>query len=146
MKHRLLVASAMLALTTPSSAAAESGDLSRGERMYRACAACHSLEPNRNMTGPSLAEVWNRKAGSLLSFPRYSPALTSVGIVWTDDTLDQWIKDPLQGQDCSSSKMANTMAGGASSSTTFLKRIGAVSKNEVSTGRQVKRMAQPLSR
>jgi cytochrome c len=62
--------------------------------MYRACAACHSLEPNRNMTGPSLAEVWNRKAGSLASFPRYSPALKSSGIVWTDDTLDEWIKDP----------------------------------------------------
>jgi cytochrome c2 len=65
--------------------------------MYRACAACHSLEPNRNMTGPSLAEVWNRKAGSLASFPRYSPALKSAGIIWNDDTLDEWIKDPQQG-------------------------------------------------
>ena len=93
-KHRLLVASAMLALTTSYTAAAESGDLARGERMYRACAACHSLEPNRNMTGPSLADVWNRTAGSLASFPRYSPALKSSGIVWNDDTLDQWIRDP----------------------------------------------------
>jgi cytochrome c len=62
--------------------------------MCRACVACHSLEPNRNMTGPSLAEVWNRKSGSLPSFPRYSPALKSAGIIWTDDTLDEWIKDP----------------------------------------------------
>jgi len=46
------------------------------------------------MTGPSLAKVWNRKAGSLASFPRYSPALKSSGIVWTDATLDEWIKDP----------------------------------------------------
>jgi cytochrome c len=94
MKHRLLVASAMLALAMPSIAAEESSDAARGERMYRACAACHSLEPNRNMTGPSLAEVWNRTAGSLASFPRYSPALKSSGIVWNDDTLDQWIRDP----------------------------------------------------
>jgi cytochrome c len=65
-----------------------------GERMYRACVACHSLEPNRNMTGPSLAEVWNRKSGSLPSFPRYSPALKSAGIIWNDDTLGEWIKDP----------------------------------------------------
>jgi cytochrome c2 len=70
---------------------AESGDAMRGERVYRACVACHSLEPNRNMTGPSLAEVWNRKAGSLASFPRYSPALKSSRIVWTDATLDEWI-------------------------------------------------------
>jgi cytochrome c len=90
-----LVAVATLVLTAlPYRAVAEPGDAGRGERMYRACAACHSLEPNRNMTGPSLAEVWNRKAGSLPSFPRYSPALKSSGIVWTDDTLDEWIKDP----------------------------------------------------
>jgi cytochrome c len=56
--------------------------------------ACHSLEPNRNMTGPSLAEVWNRKSGSLPSFQRYSPALKSAGVIWNDDTLDEWIKDP----------------------------------------------------
>jgi cytochrome c len=90
------LAIAMLALTVLPThrAAAEPGDIARGERMYRACAPCHSLEPNRNMTGPSLAEVWNRKAGSLASFPRYSPALKSSGIVWTDDTLDAWIEDP----------------------------------------------------
>ena len=75
-------------------ATAEPGDATRGERMYPACVACHSLEPNRNMTGPSLAEVWDRKSGSLASFPRYSPALKSAGIIWTDDTLDEWIKDP----------------------------------------------------
>jgi cytochrome c len=92
MKHDLLIAIATLALTAP--ALAEGGDPGRGERMYRACAACHSLEPNRNMTGPSLAEVWNRTAGSLASFPRYSPALKSSGVVWNDDTLDQWIRDP----------------------------------------------------
>jgi cytochrome c len=45
-------------------------------------------------TGPSLAEVWNRKSGSLASFARYSPALKSAGIIWNDDTLGEWIKDP----------------------------------------------------
>ena len=86
---------AMLVVTgSADRATAEPGSAARGERMYRACVACHSLEPNRNMTGPSLAEVWNRKAGSLASFPRYSPALKSSGIVWTDATLDEWIKDP----------------------------------------------------
>jgi len=75
-------------------AMAEPGNPTRGERMYRACAACHSLEHNRNMTGPSLAEIWNRKSGSLASFPRYSPALKSAGIIWNDDTLGEWIKDP----------------------------------------------------
>jgi cytochrome c len=44
------------------------------------------------MTGPSLAELW--KAGSLPRFPRYSSALKSSGIIWNDDTLDEWLKDP----------------------------------------------------
>jgi cytochrome c len=73
---------------------AQSGDVARGERVYRACVACHSLEPNRNMTGPSLANLWNRQAGSLPGFARYSPALKSSGIIWNDDTLNEWLKDP----------------------------------------------------
>jgi cytochrome c len=90
-----LPAIAMLVLAAvPYPAVAERGGAARGERLYGACAPCHALEPNRNMTGPSLAEVWNRQAGSLASFPRYSPALKSSGIVWNDDTLDTWIKDP----------------------------------------------------
>jgi cytochrome c len=94
MTHRALIAIAVLAIATSYGVLAELGDAARGERMYRACAPCHTLEPDRNMTGPSLAGIWNRTAGSLPSFPRYSPALKSSGIVWTDDTLDEWIKDP----------------------------------------------------
>jgi cytochrome c len=95
MNHILLVAIATLLLAaSPFPAVAQPGNAANGERMYRACAACHSLEPDRNMTGPSLAELWNRKSGGLPSFPRYSPALKSAGIIWNDDTLNEWIKDP----------------------------------------------------
>ena len=95
MKRRYRVAIVAMGLTTLSAPTlAQTGAAASGERMYGACAACHSLEPNRNMTGPSLAEVWNRKAGSLPNFPRYSPALKSSGIIWNDDTLNEWLKDP----------------------------------------------------
>jgi len=70
------------------------GDAARGQRLFDNCAPCHSLEPDQNMTGPSLAGLWNRKAGSLPSFPRYSDALKSSNIVWNDKTLDEWIKNP----------------------------------------------------
>ena len=73
---------------------AETANSNRGQRVFGACAACHSLEPARNMTGPSLAELWNRKAGTLATFHRYSPALKSSGIVWNDKSLDEWLKDP----------------------------------------------------
>jgi cytochrome c len=79
-----------------ASAKAETGNPTRGQRVYGACAACHSLEPDRNMTGPSLADLWNRNAGTLASFHRYSPALKSSGIVWNEKTLDEWLADPQQ--------------------------------------------------
>jgi len=81
-----------MALLSP--ALAEQDDTSRGQRDFRACAPCHSLEPNRNMTGPSLAGLWDRKAGSLPSFERYSDALKSSGIIWDDHSLDGWLTDP----------------------------------------------------
>jgi cytochrome c len=77
-----------------SDAMAQRSDVDRGQRDFRACAACHSLEPGRNMTGPSLADLWSRKAGGLASFERYSDALKSSGIVWDDNTLDEWLTDP----------------------------------------------------
>ncbi|WP_454620772.1 c-type cytochrome [Bradyrhizobium cenepequi] len=72
----------------------QSGNPSRGERDFRACAPCHSLEPDRNMTGPSLANLWGRQAGGLASFERYSDALKASGIIWDDRSLDGWLTDP----------------------------------------------------
>jgi cytochrome c len=46
------------------------------------------------MTGPSLAGVMGRKAGTLASFQRYSPALKSSGVTWDERTLDAWLAKP----------------------------------------------------
>jgi cytochrome c len=70
------------------------GNPERDQRIFGACAACHSLQPDQNMTGPSLADLWNRKAGSVANFNRYSSALQSSNIVWNDKTLDEWVADP----------------------------------------------------
>ena len=85
---------ALVTFASLSSALAEQGDASRGQQDFRACAPCHSLEPDRNMTGPSLANLWGRKAGGLSSFDRYSDALKSSGIIWDDRALDGWLTDP----------------------------------------------------
>lgn len=81
----------MLALAGP---ALSDGNAERGGRVFRACAACHSLEPDLNLSGPSLAGIWNRKAGSLASFLRYSDALKRSGQIWNEKTLDTWLRDP----------------------------------------------------
>lgn len=81
----------LAAITQPAVAA---GDASRGAKLFQHCAACHSLNPERHMTGPSLAGFWGRKAGTAGGFGRYSDALRNSDVVWNDQTLDQWLRDP----------------------------------------------------
>jgi cytochrome c len=88
------VLTALVAIALSSPAAAQPGDAARGQKDFRVCAPCHSLEADRNMTGPSLAGLFGRKAGSLVSFERYSDALKSSGIIWDDRSLDGWLTDP----------------------------------------------------
>jgi cytochrome c len=78
----------------PAASADAAGDAKTGARAFRACAACHSLQPGRHMTGPSLAGMWDRTAGAAPDFTRYSPALRSSGITWNERTLDAWLADP----------------------------------------------------
>jgi cytochrome c len=84
----------VLLLSSAIPAAAAEADIGHGQRVFGACAACHSLEPNKNMTGPSLSGIWNRKAGSEAGFSRYSAALKSANVIWNDQTLDAWVTDP----------------------------------------------------
>lgn len=77
-----------------SGTALGAGDAQRGARAFQACAACHSLEPGRHMTGPSLAGLWGRKAASQSDFRRYSEAMKRSDIVWTEGTLDKWLANP----------------------------------------------------
>lgn len=93
MLHRRIIA-CLISLVLWTSAALAAGNAERGARAFHVCAACHSVEAGRNLTGPSLAGVWGRKAGSLAGFGRYSPALRRSGVVWDAATLDAWIKNP----------------------------------------------------
>lgn len=91
------VIAALVGFTTlaqQTRAAESAGDPARGSTLFRACAPCHSVDPKRNMTGPSLAGVWGRKAGALDGFRRYSPALIASGVIWDERALDPWLADP----------------------------------------------------
>lgn len=84
-----------LALATlPALHALAAGDTRRGAQLFRQCAACHSVQPGEHLTGPSLAHVSNRKAGTAQGFQRYSEALKRSGLTWNDATLDKWIAGP----------------------------------------------------
>lgn len=79
-------------LAIGSSLAYADGDVARGKELYaQRCAACHS--PDFNGVGPAHAGVFGRKVGTAPNYS-YSPAVKASGVVWSEDTLGQWIADP----------------------------------------------------
>lgn len=70
-----------------------------GERAFQKCYSCHSVDRNEtDFSGPNLAGVVGRRAAALASF-QYSPAMKksgAEGLVWTDETLDRYLADPLE--------------------------------------------------
>ena len=69
------------------------GDPQRGSTIYERCQACHSLD--RNRTGPKHCGLLGRAAGSVDDY-RFSPALRNSGIVWSVDSLDRFLENPLK--------------------------------------------------
>lgn len=91
--RRYLAVTAVLSLLTATNAFS-AGDVTRGAKVFRACAVCHSIASGVHMTGPSLAHVWERKAGTTPGFSRYSDAMTHANVVWNEATLDRWLTNP----------------------------------------------------
>lgn len=79
-----------------SGVASGAGDPKRGAQVFQVCMACHSVKAGEHLTGPSLARIWNYKAGTAEGFLRYSDALKHAGIVWNETTLDKWLANPEQ--------------------------------------------------
>jgi cytochrome c len=94
MRQDIVIAAAIF--LWPFVSVAEEADADAGARAFRACAACHSLEHDRNMTGPSLAGVANRKAGGLPSFSRYSDVLKKSDLIWNGENLDHFLDNPAE--------------------------------------------------
>jgi cytochrome c len=60
---------------------------SHGARVFRACAACHTLDADDgNRAGPTLHGIFGRPIASLPDYD-YSPALRGMDIVWTPETV-----------------------------------------------------------
>ncbi|MGF1610993.1 MAG: c-type cytochrome [Kiloniellales bacterium] len=83
-----------LTLSMTIAPAAETGDPDAGWQLFGACSSCHSLAPGRHMTGPSLASIWGRRAGSIEGFVRYSQALRESDVIWDEEAMDPWLANP----------------------------------------------------
>lgn len=69
------------------------GNAVDGQKVFRKCAACHSLEAGKIKIGPPLHGIFGRSAGSVDGF-RYSRAMKESGIAWDSKTLDGYIAAP----------------------------------------------------
>lgn len=69
-------------------------DLVTGEKLFKTnCSICHSPQPGKDLTGPSLFAVVNRHSGQIPGF-HYSEANKNSGLVWNVATLDRYLAAP----------------------------------------------------
>ena len=72
----------------PASAAAAEAD-PRGAKLFRKCAACHTVTADGgNRAGPTLYGVFGRRAGAIEGY-NYSEALSHSDLVWNEETIDR---------------------------------------------------------
>lgn len=74
-------------------AAAPEGDAQRGQTLYVACIACHTLDPASNELGPHLKDVVGRKAAAVEDY-LYSGPMRRSAVTWTPELLDAFLSDP----------------------------------------------------
>ena len=70
------------------------GDIASGEKIFKKCAACHSIiKGGKNAIGPALYNVVGRKVGSVEDY-KYSKALAAYEKEWTFEELNGFLKKP----------------------------------------------------
>ncbi len=70
------------------------GDLAIGEKVFKKCAACHSIvKGGKNNIGPALYNVVGRQTGVVNDY-KYSKALSSYGKQWTFEELNGYLIKP----------------------------------------------------
>lgn len=89
----ILLAGLAILLAGPATAAEP--DLINGRLLFARCGICHALtaEKSKGMKGPTLAGLFGRKAGTVKGY-EYSPAMRAKGVVWSEKTLDAYLRKP----------------------------------------------------
>ena len=70
------------------------GDITTGEKVFKKCAACHSIvKGGKNNIGPALYNVVGREVGAVSDY-KYSKALAAYGKAWTFEELNGYLLKP----------------------------------------------------
>ena len=88
--RRLALASSVILLALGSASAA---DVKAGKKVFKKCKSCHTVKPEKNKVGPSLHGIIGNASGSVDGY-KYSGTLASAGIVWTDENMAEFLKNP----------------------------------------------------
>lgn len=88
---------AVLSVFLVSGAARADGDAAAGSVVFnKVCLGCHSGKPGvSGESAPSLFGVVGRKAGTASGFD-YSSAMKGSGVVWSNETLDKFLRGPVR--------------------------------------------------
>lgn len=92
----LALAAAALLTVGAGSTATRAADIEAGQKSFRRCAACHTVEEGKHRAGPSLYGVAGKTAGTAEGF-RYSPDMVAFGEgggTWDTATLDTFLENP----------------------------------------------------
>jgi len=95
-----IAVSATVSLAVPAgrarAAEAKAPDLARGERLFKKCVHCHTVNrEGRHRIGPNLHGLFGRRAGTVPGFD-FSKAWRGANFVWTAKTLDTYLRNPRQ--------------------------------------------------
>ncbi|PHS23542.1 MAG: hypothetical protein COA85_09650 [Robiginitomaculum sp.] len=93
MKRLITFAVSVFLATGVTVAAQASTDMSQGEKVFRKCKSCHSLEEGKKKIGPSLYGLFGRTAGTTEGY-KFSAAMIASGIIWDDTSLTEYLASP----------------------------------------------------
>ena len=81
-------------VSTTESALMAMGDATSGKKVFKKCAACHSIvKGGKNKIGPALYNVVGRQVGGVSDY-KYSKALSAYGKEWTFEELNGFLLKP----------------------------------------------------
>jgi cytochrome c len=91
MKTTLIMAAALI---VASAGVTLAQDVEKGATVFKKCLPCHAIGPGAaNKVGPELDGLDGRHSGNVPNFS-YSDANKDSGIVWSEATFREYIKDP----------------------------------------------------
>ncbi len=78
----------------PMSVILASSDVAAGEKVFKKCVACHTINSGgADGIGPNLYAIFGKKHGGVAGFA-YSSALTDISGTWNFDNMNAWLISP----------------------------------------------------